>query len=395
MYTIIFDGAQFLCKLLCNSFTLPEAPMNTESQPLSSEPFAIQPLRPSELADAEHPHLSWLWQGYLAPGKVTALISPPKSGKTTLVSHLLARCAQGGQLAGLAVAPGRALVVSEEMASDWDARCRQLALGQNVQFLCRPFKGARPTEARWFALVASLEALQRREGLDLVVIDALAALLPGYAEMFAPKLLDCLLPLQALANRGSAMWLLHHPAKGKRADGQTARGSGALSGFADIVMEMSCCRRARSRDRRRRICAYSRYSETPRHLILELNADGSDYLVRTDATGVPLVRTWPEVYSILARATDRLSQQNILERWPDEQDPPDRSTLSRWLKRATQQGVICCSGTGYRGDGFRYWLPSREPLLWPGNHASEEEKQAWRDRCAAHYRSLREQQASA
>jgi hypothetical protein len=52
-------------------------------------------------------------------------------------------------------------------------------------------------------------------------------------------------------------------------------------------MELSCYRRARGRDRRRRICAYSRYVETPRHLIRELNAAGTDYLVRTDAGGVP------------------------------------------------------------------------------------------------------------
>ena len=88
-------------------------------------------------------------------------------------------------------------------------------------------------------------------------------------------------------------------------------------------------------------------------------------------------------------------QQAILERWPVEEDPPDRSTLSRWLKRATQQRLICCSGSGYRGDGFRYWLPGREPLLWPGDRASEAEKEAWRERCAAHYRALRERTAPA
>lgn len=350
----------------------------------------IQPLRPSELASAAQPGLSWLWHGYLAPGKVTALISPSKTGKTTLLSHLLARFSQGGQLADRALAPGRAMVVSEEAAADWDARCRQLGIGQNVQFVCRPFQRARPTDAQWFALVAGLEALHRQEALDLVVIDPLATLLPGHAEMFAPKLLDCLLPLQALANQGPALWLMHHPAKSKRADGQAARGSSALSGFADVIMEMSCYRRARSRDRRRRICSYSRYAETPRHLIVELNADGSDYVVRTDAEGIPLVQPWPEMHCILQNATDKFTQQMILERWPVEEGCPDRATLSRWLKRATQQGVICCSGTGYRGDPFLYWLPGREPLLWPGFKASEEEKQAWRERMAAHQRSLHE-----
>jgi hypothetical protein len=154
-------------------------------------------------------------------------------------------------------------------------------------------------------------------------------------------------------------------------------------------------RHFRSRDRRRRVCAYSRYAETPRHLILELSADGTDYLVRTDAAGSPLVQPWPEMQHVLANASERLTQQTILERWPAEGDAPERSTLSRWLRRAAEQGVICRSGGGYRGDPFRYWLPGREPLLWPGDRASEEEKQAWRDRRAEHYRAARERPASA
>lgn len=371
--------------------------MNAEMQLTYPRYFPTRPLRPAELAAAAQQRLAWLWRGFLAPGKVTVLISPPKSGKTTLASLLLARIAQaqtqGGQLAVLPVTPGRAFVVSEEAPADWDARCRHLAIGQNVQFLCRPFHGARPTDDQWFSLVAGLEALHRQEGLDLVVIDPLATLLPGYGETCAPKLLDSLLPLQALAHLGPAVWLLHHPAKGKRADGLAGRGSSALPGFADIVMEMSCCRRARSRDRGRRICAYSRYDQTPRHLIIELSADGTDYLVRTDATGTPLVQTWPEVHALLSSVSDKLSQQEILQRWPGD-DPPERSTLCRWLKRATQQGVICCTGTGYRSDGFRYWLPGREPLLWPGNDASEAEKQAWRERRAAHARTLQEPPAT-
>jgi len=49
----------------------------------------FQPLRPAQLAERVPLAASWLWHGYLAPGKVTALISPPKSGKTTLLSILL------------------------------------------------------------------------------------------------------------------------------------------------------------------------------------------------------------------------------------------------------------------------------------------------------------------
>ena len=69
--------------------------------------------------------------------------------------------------------------------------------------LRRPFNDARPTEAQWFSLIANIEKLHRREGLELVVIDPLATLLPGYAETCGPKMLDCLMPLQALAKTNS------------------------------------------------------------------------------------------------------------------------------------------------------------------------------------------------
>jgi hypothetical protein len=367
-------------------------PMN--DSPSSCQDFQI--LRPAQLAEQVARSSSWLWHGYLAPRKVTALVSPPKSGKTTLVSILLARCLQGGQLAGLPVAPGRCVVVSEESPDDWAARCGRLAIGDNVQFLCRPFRGAHPTDAQWLSLVAALEARHRQEALDLVVIDPLATLLPAYAETCAPKMIDCLLPLQALATHGPAVWLLHHPGKGRQPDGQAGRGPNALSGFADVVMEMSPLRRSRSRDRRRRICAYSRYAETHRHIILELTPDATDYLARTDDTGTPLARNWPEVYGILAGSNFKLTQQRILNELSlFEGDPPDRSTLSRWLKRAAQQGIICCEGGGLRAHPLCYWLPGREPLLYPGDKASEQEKQAWRDRLAAHERALREQKKSA
>ena len=80
----------------------------------------------------------WLWHGYLGPGKVTLLTSQWKSGKTTLVSLLLARMQQGGHLAGLPVAASKALVISEESESDWQLRFQHLGIPDHVDLLCRP-----------------------------------------------------------------------------------------------------------------------------------------------------------------------------------------------------------------------------------------------------------------
>src|SRR6202007_2157095 len=74
----------------------------------ASRPFAALAAGPlgrvipaGDLNQRRSPPPIWLWQGYLSPGKVTLLTSQWKSGKTTLVSLLLARMQQGGQLAGL------------------------------------------------------------------------------------------------------------------------------------------------------------------------------------------------------------------------------------------------------------------------------------------------------
>src|SRR5262249_13030982 len=157
-------------------------------------------------------------------GKITLLTSQWKSGKTTLLSILLARMAQGGQLAGLPVAAGRAAVLSEEGQDDWAKRCRKLGIGDHVSFFCRPFR-ARPTLDQWHGLIDAMLALQRQEGLDLLVIDPLAVFLPGNNENTARAMLDCLIPLRDLTRRGVAVLVLHHPTKGVPLAGQAARGS--------------------------------------------------------------------------------------------------------------------------------------------------------------------------
>jgi hypothetical protein len=348
-------------------------------------PLPIVLLRPDQLDETATP-LSWLWHGYLAHRKLTVFTSPPKSGKTTLLAHLLACLADGGSLAGMTVTPGRAIVVSEEATSDWRDRCRERGLSANVQFLCRPFAGARPTEAAWFALLAALEAQLRREPTDLVVFDPLATLLPGYAETCGPKLLDCLLPVQSLASLGPAVWLLHHPAKARRPRGQTARGTGALPGFVDIVMEMT--RRPRSHDRRRRLRAYSRFAATPPGVHIELAADGSAYTVRAPAAAPDVMSGWPTVQHLLKDTFKKQTQQDLLRRWPNQDEAPDRSTLCRWLKRATQEGLIRRSGAGVHHDPYRYWLTGHEPYLFPGHDAAVEEIELWKVRCRGYVNEI-------
>lgn len=168
--------------------------------------------------DAENaPKTRWLWHGLLAAGKLTLLTGLWKSGKTTLLAHLLARRRppdSSGQepapptdFLGLAVAPGVSLVVSEEPRDLWHERCRRHRLGAEVGVLSRPFAG-RPTLAQIEQLNSHLIDLQHERGLDLVIFDSLAMFLPAHSENSAGVIVDALAPFVDLAEAGLAVGLL-------------------------------------------------------------------------------------------------------------------------------------------------------------------------------------------
>jgi hypothetical protein len=320
----------------------------------SSAP-AYEILWPAKLRDTA-PIQPWLWTGYIAPGNLTLLTSPWKAGKTTLTSLLLARLAAGGELAGQEVRPGTAVVVSEEAPAQWRRRADRLNYREQVCFICRPF-ATRPTAEEWQHLIDHVRKLHAEHGLSMAIFDPLAEFLPAKSENEAGLMLEALLPLRRLTTAGLAVLLLHHPRKQTSAEGESARGSGALSGHADILMELSYFSTASSDDRRRKLVAVSRFEETPRQVVIELNAAGTDYVSRGDVACEEFGRGWGQLREVLAATPQKRSRPELLEDWPEDRWPrPSAATLGRWLTRAVAEGRVLCEGSGRKQDGFRYWL---------------------------------------
>jgi hypothetical protein len=301
----------------------------------------------------------WLWQGYLAAGNVTLLTSQWKSGKTTLLSVLLSRLKTGGTLAGLPLSPGKAAIVSEEDRTDWLKRSLKLDYEGHVCWFCRPFPG-KPTPAQWLELLDRLADLHARHTLSLVAIDSLSAFFTGRSENNAEQMLDFLRTLRRLTDLGLCVQLLHHPNKGDALEGQAARGSGALSAFVDILIEMKWHTRASETDRRRRLLAFSRHNETPRQLVIELNAEGTDYAGLGSFLDEEFTHNWARLRAILAEAPRKLTRSQLARRWPPDVDAPRATTLWRWLERAVGEKLLLREGTGRKNDPFRYWLPGQE-----------------------------------
>jgi hypothetical protein len=290
---------------------------------------------------------------------VTLLTSQWKSGKSTLISVLLAKMKSGGQLAGLPVTAGRAVIVTEESPAKWFERSQSLTFGDHLRWFCRPFRG-KPTQEEWLALLGQVGRIHDEHRLDLLVVDPLANLTPMRSENDAGEMLGTLLPLQRLTSRGMSVLLAHHPRKGAVVPGQAARGSGALSGYVDIIIEMQRISNRHSQDRRRRLRAYSRHDITPANWVIELAADGADYLTLGTSAEPDFDHVWPVLKGILERAEGPMRRRDVLREWPSVSAPPTANTLWRWLNRAVKEGWVVRDGLGTRKDPYKFRLPGME-----------------------------------
>lgn len=293
----------------------------------------------------------WLWHGMLMTGKLTLLTALWKSGKTTLLAHLLARRRLGGEFLGLKVEAGPSLVVSEEPQDLWPTRHAEHRFGPELAIVPRPFAG-RPTFAEFEQLSAQLIDMKKQRGLDLVVFDSLAVFTPSRNENNAASVSAGLAPFIALAEAGLSVLLLHHPSKGEPALGQAARGSGALPASVDIVLEMRHPG-GNPFTRRRKIFGWSRHDETPRQMLMELSEDGRTYERLAD-TSDDFHENWETVLQVLSAMPEPLTQTEIRNAWPPDSTRPHETTLWRWLDKAVAMGLAVRVGKGTKREAYRY-----------------------------------------
>ncbi len=114
--------------------------------------------------------------------------------------------------------------------------------------------------------------------------------------------------------------------------------------------------------RRRRFLCLSRFGETPRQLLLELNADATHYLpVAEPEAGPDGLQAYLDAFQmVLEDAPQKFTRGDILAEWPADFDKPGATQLKRWLGRAVERGLILREGTGRKTDPFRYRLPASE-----------------------------------
>ncbi len=237
---------------------------------------------------AEHDaQTEWLWEGFIPVGGITLMSALWKAGKTTLLSQALQKFGAGGTFLDLAIKPTKVLYVTEEMEKHWSRRRQKLGLGDHVAFHIQPFPG-KPREDEWLAFINQVVLDVKNEGFGLVVFDTLSEAWPVRKENDAGEVQAALAPLRQITKAGAALLLVHHLTKAGGGNFTGSRGSGVISSFPDIILEMDRNKKARPRrgdeedddqedeadDNRRRIRGKGRYEETPTKIVVHWTKDG-------------------------------------------------------------------------------------------------------------------------
>ena len=297
--------------------------------------------------------IPWIWDGVVAQDAITILSAPEKTGKTTFLSLLLDRRREGGQLLGRTVRPGRTILCTEEGPRLWALRQPPLHFGSQLEYHS-PLLG-NPTPGRWRRFIDHL--LRFPDGsYDLLVIDTLMTFLPA-AQNHPSALRKALNELRVIANGPVGVLLLHQACAAR----SRARARGPLAAFADILIDMQVPPGHRF-TRRRHFYGVGRYPGTLQHVAAELNPEGTDYILLSDAPlDATLAPTLETLRQLLSQNPVPLTRQDILTCWTGSDPKPRADSLWRTLTRGCDLGILIRTGAGNKADAFRYALAQTQP----------------------------------
>jgi replicative DNA helicase len=304
------------------------------------ERFSAQSFSPPTLADfiTENPGtVDWVIEGLAARDAVTMIAGHAKTGKTTICAELAGANAMGANFLGKPTQGGSVLWIDLEQPRGLTAS----VLGAH----CLP---SAPVHVQWGTLpdLDDAGAFCEQQHVNLVVVDswtkARQGVLDANDEVEAAQ---AIAPWLDFARRYHvAVIFIHHLRKSEGSEGLDLRGSGVLAASVDIVCVFKRYDKVSDTDTRRSLEVFSRYGASK--TVIE-RLDG-----RYRVCGTPgQVRRQTETARVVAVLTE---EPRTAEEVATASGELATSAARTVLKQLAEGGLAQRTGTGKRGDAFRY-----------------------------------------
>ncbi len=293
---------------------------------------------PEFIAEAQEEDMEWIHDDYLPAGGLVLLVAKPKIGKSTLAYQIAKHVAHGQTFLGRETRQGGVLIIApEEHPRHIRIRLQDLGCDHtpNLFILCGPVD---PTPTFFQALKAFIAA----NGITLVIIDTLATFWNISDENDPVAMGKAVKPLLKLAREsGACVLLIHHARKSEGTYGDEIRGSGALFALADVALVM----KPHEVETQRRLCALSRFPDTPRELVIELREGG--YVALGDPATLDKKARKEKVKAALSEVPEE-AEQIIKRAGVNNRDG------RRLLALLVKNNEVQQTGEGKKGNPYRY-----------------------------------------
>jgi hypothetical protein len=215
-------------------------------------------------------------------------------------------------------------------------------------------------------LIEQVIAEVQTQGIGLVIFDTISSFWPVKDENDAADMLAALIPLNQIIALGVAVLLVHHPRKSEASLGQASRGSGALPGFVDTLVEFRPFSSSDHADRRRKLVTASRLHESV-ELIVEYTDEG--YVSRGLQEEVDQNDLFERIAQLLPSEAPGIGFTELLERWTGG-NKPGQTKLKALLNTGSDRALWVREGRGAKGSPHTFW--KRDSIQSPSSLSTTE-----------------------
>ncbi len=300
----------------------------------------------------------WIWDGFLARGKVTMYAAKMKKGKSSLVFQLMAEAQEGGELLGRAVTPTKFVLISEESEDTLIEKREGYGLtADTVTIMSREDAYPRRQFKETFrAAIVQAEV----EGATAIVMDTWAFWANQQKDEekdagSAQAIYDILFEAAA---KNIGVVVLHHLRKSPGEDAtDEVRGSGNITAPADILVTMT---NVKGSDTQRTIRVVSRFRNSPPKLIADF-VDGRYVLLGTpgELSFKAQVRSLLDVLPLNTPNVPGMTRDEAHEALKGKRISPTR--LKELFSHLDTKKLLIKEGRGVKGDPERFWKKEEKP----------------------------------
>lgn len=222
------------------------------------------------------PAVEWVVRPLIARGAITEIVgAPKKAGKSTFLYACCKAVADGGPgIFGQKHPPGPVVYLTEQPLTSLREELDTAGISDEAPLYLLPYTAV--FSEGWAETVQMACQKAEEVGAIMLVIDTLPQFLlnGGASENDAEDIIPRLQPLFDAASRGLAVVVVRHERKQGGSVGSSGRGSSAITGAMDIIVQIRPKGRGSTL---RRLNCLSRFHETPSEIEMDWNPQTGEY----------------------------------------------------------------------------------------------------------------------